>query len=255
MPWQGMDIETNIPRGQGDPRQSQQSFQAQLYQTLKCTYKTQRWSYISKEGKKPHINNNKIIDGIQRRRVELFNCNVPPFVNIIDNGVNLKRGKKRKIFEPDPSERKAKEKSPSLTTLKIEEKSMRGRLLRLWSSEGVSLDKRYELIEQRITVGRMARKRGLVFWIRIKERFQLEAVSADSMVVWQRCWNASVVGVGLTRSTTMLSSLAASLWFKVTSLRWFFKYWLQKLKYLSSPGKFRKKKIVLILFYESQRMC
>jgi len=47
----------------------------------------------------------------------------------------------------------------------------------------VSLDKRYELIEHRTTVGRVAPKRGLVFWIRIKERFQLEAVSANSMVV------------------------------------------------------------------------
>ena len=103
-------------------------------------------------------------------------------MNIIHNGVNLKRGKKRKNFENDPSERKGKEDNPFLTTLKIEEKSMRGRLLRLRSSEGVSWDKRYESIEHRTTVGRVAQKRGLVFWIRIKERFQLEAVSADSMV-------------------------------------------------------------------------
>jgi len=39
-----MHIETNIPQGQGAPRQPQQSSQVQLCQTLKYTYKTQRWS-------------------------------------------------------------------------------------------------------------------------------------------------------------------------------------------------------------------
>jgi len=63
------------------------------------------------------------------RRDELFNRSIPSFVNIIDNRINLK-GKKRNNFESDPFENKGKEGKP-LTTPKMEEKSMRGRLLRL----------------------------------------------------------------------------------------------------------------------------